>query len=114
MPAATRKQDFPAGGPERAGGGAGVTQGRFAQPHSSGTLQEPEIERPEYQDDPDVRCQPLPHVLTPEEQDVHTDHDDYQREHVQHDHDGCLPSHGPVLLCALAWSKTNVAAWDRP
>jgi len=36
-------------------------------------LQEPEIERPEHQDDPDVGHQPLPEVV-PEEQDVHANH----------------------------------------
>src|SRR5262249_45778408 len=58
-------------------------------------LQEPEIERREYQDNSDVYYQPLPEVV-PEEQDVHADHDRYQREHVKHD--GCLSSHRFVLL----------------
>ena len=39
----------------------------------------------------------------PEEQDVHADHDGYQREHVKHD--GCLSSHRSFLLCATEWSK---------
>ena len=45
-------------------------------------LQEPEIERPEHQDDPDVGHQPRPEVV-PEEQDVHANHDDYHREHIK-------------------------------
>ena len=36
--------------------------------------------RREHQDDPDVYYQPLPELVS-EEQDVHTDHDSYQREH---------------------------------
>src|SRR5262249_52484005 len=56
----------------------------------SWTLHEPPEERPEHQDDADVYCQPRPEVML-EEQDVHADHDGYQREHVQHD--GCLSSH---------------------
>jgi len=42
-------------------------------------LQEPEIERPEHQDDPDVGHQPLPEVV-PEEQDVHANHDGASRQ----------------------------------
>jgi hypothetical protein len=41
-----------------------------------------------------------------EEQDVHTDHDGYQREHVKCD--GCLSSHRSCLLCATEWNKS---AW---
>ena len=70
----------------------------------SWTLQEPQIERPEYQDDPDVYCQSLPEVV-PEEQDVHADHDGYQSQHVQHNR--CLSSHCFVLLCAPEWSKSG-------
>jgi hypothetical protein len=70
----------------------------------SWTLQEPEIERREYQDNSDVYYQPLPE-LVPEEQDVHADHDGYQREHVKHD--GCLSSHRSFLLCATEWSKSG-------
>jgi len=66
------------------------------------TLQEPEVARPEYQDNSDIYCQPLP-KLVPEEEDVHADHDSYHREHVQHD--GCLSAHRLVLLCATEWSK---------
>src|SRR5450759_2633283 len=69
-------------------------------------LQEPEIERPEHQDDPDVGHQPLPEVV-PEEQDVHANHDDYHREHVEHG--GCLPSHDSFLLWATNRSKITSA-----
>ena len=41
--------------------------------------------------------QPLPEPV-PEEQDVDTNHDSYQREHVKHD--GCLSSHPSFLLRA--------------
>ena len=54
-------------------------------------FQEPQIKRPEHQDDPNVHHQPLPEPV-PEEQDVHADHDGYQRKHVEHD-DDCLSSH---------------------
>jgi len=67
-------------------------------------LQEPQIERREYQDDPDVCHQPRPEVV-PEEQDVHADHDSYHREHVKHD--GCLSSHCFLLLCAPQRSKSD-------
>jgi hypothetical protein len=74
----------------------------------SGTLQEPQIDRREYQDNSDVYYQPLPEVV-PKEQDVHADHDDgYQCEHVQHD--GCLSSDRFVLLCATEWSKSGVGS----
>ena len=63
----------------------------------SRTLQEPEIERREHQDNSDVYCQPLPE-LVPEEQDVYADHNDYQRHHIKHG--GCLSSHRSFLLCA--------------
>src|ERR1035438_3540457 len=62
---------------------------------SSWTLQEPQIERREHQDDSDVHHQPLPEPV-PEEQDVHPAHDGYQREHVKHD--GCLSAHSSFLL----------------
>ena len=61
----------------------------------SSTLQEPQIERREHQDNSDIYYQSLPEVV-PEEQDVHADHDGYQREHIKHD--GCLSSHRLVLL----------------
>src|SRR5580704_9754963 len=63
----------------------------------SGTLQEPQIERPEHQDDSDVHHQPLPEPVS-EEQNVHADHDGYQREHAEHD--GSLSSHPSFLLRA--------------
>jgi hypothetical protein len=68
----------------------------------SWTLQKPEVERREYQDNSDVYCQPLPEVV-PEEQDVHDDHDGYHREHVKRD--SCLSSHRFFLLCAAERSK---------
>ena len=81
----------------------------FQAGHISWTLQEPQTERREHQDDPDVYYQPLPE-LVPEEQDIHTDHDSYQREHVKHD--GCLPSHRSCLLCATEWSKSGAGSPD--
>jgi len=77
-------------------------------PSPSWPLQEPQTERREYQNNSDVHYQPLPQMV-PEEQDVHADHDGYQREHVKHD--GCLSSHRFVLLCATAWSKNALPAW---
>jgi hypothetical protein len=41
----------------------------------------------------------------PEEQDVHADHDGYQREHIKHD--ACLPSHRSILLL-----EDRIAATD--
>jgi hypothetical protein len=41
----------------------------------------------------------------PEEQDVHADHDGYQREHVRHH--GCPSSHCFVLLGTTEWSKNG-------
>jgi len=61
-----------------------------------------QIEHREYQDDSDVYYQPRPEVV-PEEWNVRTDHDGYQREHVQHY--GCLPAHCFVRLCSPEWSK---------
>ena len=61
------------------------------------SLQERQVERPEYENNSDVHYQPLPEPVR-EEQDVHADHDDYQREHVKHD--GYLISHPPFLLRA--------------
>jgi hypothetical protein len=71
----------------------------------SWTLQEPQIESPEHQDNSDVYYQPRPEVM-PEEQDIHADHDGYQREHVKRD--GCRSSHRFVLLCAAERSKNSV------
>ena len=73
----------------------------------SRTLQEPQTERREHQDNSDVRYQPLPE-MSPEEQNVHDDHDGYQREHVQRD--SCLPSHRSVLLPAMQWSKVGAVS----
>ena len=63
-------------------------------------LQEPQIERPEHENDYDVHYQPLPEPV-PEEQEVHADHDDYQRQHVKHD--GCQISHPSLLLHATEY-----------
>lgn len=52
--------------------------------------QEPEVERHEDQDDPDVGREPLPHV-PPENEDVDSDHENDHRGHVQRR--GCGPSH---------------------
>jgi hypothetical protein len=75
----------------------------------SWALQEPQTERREDQDNPDVCYQPFPEVV-PEEQDVHADHDGYQRKHVKRD--GCLSSHRFVLLSAAEWSKSAAVAGD--
>jgi hypothetical protein len=63
----------------------------------SWALQEPQVERREHQDDPDIQQQPLQNPV-PEEQDIHADHDGYQREHAERD--GCLSSHPSFLLRA--------------
>jgi len=44
----------------------------------------------------------------PEEQDVHADHDGYQREHVKHD--ACLPSHRSTLPLEDRVAATDDAA----
>jgi hypothetical protein len=56
----------------------------------SWTFQESQVERREHQDDSGVHHQPLPESI-PEEQDVHADHDRYQRENEKHD--AWLPPH---------------------
>src|SRR6516225_7785331 len=66
-------------------------------------LQERQIERPEHENNSDVHYQPRPEPV-PQEQDVHADHDDYQREHVKDD--GCLSSHPSLLLRAAGVSTT--------
>jgi hypothetical protein len=71
------------------------------------SLQEPQIERREHQDNPDVYHQALPEPM-PEDQDVHADHDGYQREHVKHD--ACLPSHRSTLLLEDRVAATDHAA----
>jgi hypothetical protein len=48
----------------------------------------------------------------PEEQDIHADHDGYQREHVKHD--GCRSSHRFVLLCAAERGKNGVGIPSSP
>jgi hypothetical protein len=53
----------------------------------------------------DVHYQPLPEPV-PEEQNVHADHNGYQREHVKHD--GCLSSHPSFLLRAAEWSRNSL------
>src|SRR5262249_16154645 len=63
-------------------------------------FQEPHIERPEHENDYAVHYQPLPEPC-PEEQDVHADHDDYQREHVKHY--GYQISHPSFLLRAAEY-----------
>jgi len=73
-------------------------------------LQEPEVDRREYQDNPDVHYQPRPEVV-PEEQDVHADHDGYHREHIKYD--GYLSSHRFVLQAATEWSKSGVGPVKR-
>jgi hypothetical protein len=64
----------------------------------SWTLQEPQTKRREHQDNSDVYDQALPEPV-PEEQDVHADHDGYQRDHVKHD--SCLSSHRGFPLYAV-------------
>jgi len=70
---------------------------REYQDNSDVYHQEPQIERREYQDNSDVYHQPFPEPV-PEEQDVHADNDGYQREPVKHD--GCLSSHPAFLVLA--------------
>src|SRR5215469_8412668 len=65
----------------------------------SWTLQEPQIERHEHQDNSDVHYRPLPEPV-PEEQDIHADHDGYQREQIKQD--SCLSSHPSFLLRAVS------------
>jgi hypothetical protein len=60
----------------------------------SRTLQQPQVERREHQDDPDVHHQSLPEPV-PEEQDVHADHDGHHHEHVERD---SSPASHPSLL----------------
>ena len=81
----------------------------------SWTPQEPEIERREHQNNPDIYYQPFPE-LVPEKQDVHADHDGYQREHVEHD--GCPSSHRPFLppvipirICGTSLGTGRMPLW---
>ena len=78
------------------------------EPHCGGlcswTFQEPQVERRENQDDSDVHHQPRPE-LVPEEQDVHADHDAYQREDVKDD--GCLSAHPSFLVRAAELGQSS-------
>jgi hypothetical protein len=82
--------------------GDSPTPGSPTRASSPWTLQESEIERREHKDNSDVHYQPL-QELVPEEQDVHADHDGYQRDHVKHD--GCLSSHRSFLLGATGMEQ---------
>jgi hypothetical protein len=86
---------------------AGDLHHAIRQRMRSWTLQEPEIERGEHQDDSDVYHQPRPESVS-EKQDVHADHDDYQREHAKHD--GCLFAHLSFLPRA-AGINSEAAPW---
>ncbi len=57
-------------------------------------MQEPEVERAEHEDNPDVYRQSRSEVV-PEEQDVHGDDDSDERHHIEHD--GCCSSHGHTM-----------------
>jgi hypothetical protein len=61
---------------------ASITRSPGGLQHSP-MVQVPEIERSEYQDDPDVCRQPLPD-LVPEYENIHADDDSHHREDVQH------------------------------
>ncbi len=76
----------------------------------SWTLQEPQIERPEHQNNSDVCYQPLREVV-PEEQDVHADHDGYERERVKHD--GCLSSHRLSMCQAQGFREGRTSSFKR-
>src|SRR5271157_4144168 len=80
---------------------------RSSRASRSSLLQEPQTERSEHQDNPDVYHQALPEPM-PEEQDVHAYHDGYQREHVKHD--ACLPPHRSTLLLEDRVAATDDAA----
>ncbi len=60
-------------------------------------MRKPEVERNEHQDDAHVHCQPLPEVVT-EEQNVHGDHDHHQER--REDRANSPTSHSPFLLLA--------------
>ena len=77
--------------------------------HILWTPQEPQTKGREHQDDPYVYYQPFPELVL-EEQDVHTDHDGHQREHVKCD--GRLSSHRSCLLCATEWSKSGAGSMN--
>ena len=70
---------------------------RLGRPLRSGSLQEPQTERREHEDNPDVGHQALPEPVS-EEQDIHADYDGYQRKHVKPD--ACLlPVAAPYRSC---------------
>jgi hypothetical protein len=78
-------------------------------------LQEPEVEGPEYQNYSDVGDQPGPELM-PEEQDVHADHDGYQRKHVKHD--SCPTSHRLIVTIGklpkpMRWPERKLAGRGR-
>jgi hypothetical protein len=56
----------------------------------SWTLQEPEVESCEYQDDANIRRQPLPDAIS-EEHKIYTDYDRRHRQDVKYD--GYLSAH---------------------
>ena len=53
-------------------------------PPGSWTFQKSEVEGCEYQDDSYIHRQPLPEVL-PEEQEIYSDHNDYQEQYIKYD-----------------------------
>jgi hypothetical protein len=50
----------------------------------SWTLEEPEVESCEHQDNANIHCQPFPELVS-EEHDIYTDYDGCHRDHVKHD-----------------------------
>jgi hypothetical protein len=64
----------------------------------SGTLQESHVESPKYQHYCDVYDQPNPEVVS-QEQDVHADDDDYERDHVKHN--GQVLSHALLRITLI-------------
>jgi hypothetical protein len=77
----------------------------------SWTLQKSQVERQEHQDNSGVHHQPLPKTV-PEEQDIHADHDGYQRDHVKHE--GRLSYHPSFLLPAAARVAGELRTRSRP
>jgi len=71
----------------------------------SWVLQERQIERREYHNNPDVCDQPLQEVM-PEEQDVHADDDRHHRDDVKHDGGPCS-RHSKVLKLTML----SVPSW---
>jgi hypothetical protein len=64
----------------------------------SGTLQESHVESTKYQHYCDVYDQPNPEVVS-QEQDVHADDNDYERDHVKHD--GQVLSHALLRITLI-------------